>query len=43
MEHIATYHLELNPVTVIFYASIFIYGIVAGVRDLYKLLNRWFG
>ena len=40
MEH--AYHLELNYLSALLYAAIFLYGIVAGVRDLYKLLGHLF-
>ena len=38
-----SYSIPLNPLSAILYASIFVYGIVAGVRDLHRLLSRWLG
>jgi hypothetical protein len=42
MEH-WSYSIPLNLLSATLYASIFMYGIVASVRDLYRLLNRWLG
>ena len=43
MEHVTTYHLELNYASATLYGLIFVYGLVAAVRDLARLLSRWLG
>ena len=43
MNDVWHYSFQLNELSATIYLAIFVYGVIASVRDIYKLLSRWFG